>query len=539
MAAAYDYIVVGAGSAGCVLANRLTEDGASVLLLEAGGSDRHPYVQVPIGVGKLRQHSLFDWNYMTEPEPHLNGRQIAMLRGKVLGGSSSVNMMAYTRGHRGDFDRWAREGAMGWAYADLLPYFRRSESWAEGPDPWRGGEGPLSTCWAGTGDPIFEAFKEASAACGWPAIRDFNGQDSVGLAEVQRTVRNGRRASSSAAYLRPALKRPGLTLRTGALVLGVTMQGTRATGVEFGSRGFVERAEATREVILSGGVFNSPQLLLLAGIGPARHLRDLGIEVRADLPVGRNLSDHLFVHLSWARREPGPFHASMRLDRTAVNMARAFAFGTGPATRLPTGMMAFLKTRPDLDVPDLEFIFRASPLRAHNWFPGWKAAYRDEYAISPTLLHPQSRGQVTLRSRNPAEPIRINMNYLAEPQDIQTLREGFRHAREIGNQQAMDPFRLTETDPGPETKTDAEIDAWIRKSVGTVMHPLGTCRMGRGPEAVVDPDLKVRGIEGLRVVDASVFPDMPSAHINAAVMAVAERAADLIRGRAPLAPANV
>ena len=536
----YDYIIAGAGSAGCVLASRLTEDeGATVLLLEAGGSDRHPYIQVPIGIGKLQQHQMFDWGYATEPEPHLNGRRIRVLRGKVLGGSSSINIMAYTRGHRGDFDRWAREGATGWAYADVLPYFRRSETWEDGEDPWRGGSGPLDTRSGRSKDPLFDALREAAIQAGWPATDDLNGAETVGIGRIQQTIRNGLRASSSAAYLKPVLKRPGLSLLTDAMVTRVMMRGTRAAGVEFVHQGIAQQATAAREVILCGGVFNSPQLLMLSGIGPAGHLRDLGVTPLVDLPVGQNLRDHLSVGVQWAREDRGPFHQEMRIDRTAINMARAWLFGTGPGTVLPSRLMAFIKTHPKLEAPDLEFIFRAAPLNVHPWFPGWKRAYEDGYAIRPVLLHPRSQGDMTLRSSDPRAPVRIRHNFLAEPEDIQTLREGFRRARDLGNRKPMDPFRGREASPGPEVNTDAEVDAWIRNTVVTVNHPLGTCAMGRGPNAVVDPDLTVRGIEGLRVVDASVFPDMPSAHINAAVMMVAERASDLIRGRAPLAPANV
>jgi choline dehydrogenase-like flavoprotein len=539
-AVGYDYIIVGAGSAGCVLANRLTEDaGARVLLLEAGHSDRHPYIQIPLGLGKLQQHRMFDWGYATEPEPYLNNRRLTVLRGKVLGGSSSINVMAYTRGHRGDYDRWARNGAIGWSYADALPYFKRSETWEDGENAWRGGSGPMGTQWAKAKDPIFNAWREAGALAGRPATEDFNAIEPLGFARVQYTIRHGRRASASAAYLRLALQRPNLAVRSGALATRVLMRGTRATGVEFIHQGATVEAEASREVILCGGVFNSPQLLMLSGIGPAEHLREIGIAPLVDLPVGRNLQDHLAVALMFRRRDIGPFHREMRADPAAINMARAWLFGTGPATTLPITLMAFLKTQPDLDVPDIEFIFRAAPLDARPWFPGWKSAYQDGYSVRPVLLHPRSRGDVTLRSPDPLAPVRIRHNFLSDPADIAKLREAFRLAREVAYQTPLEPFRGQEISPGPDVQSDADIDAWIRKTVITVNHPLSTCPMGRGPDAVLDQDLKVYGTEGLRVVDASSMPDMPSAHTNAGVIMLAERTSDLILGRPPLAPANV
>jgi 4-pyridoxate dehydrogenase len=533
-AVGYDYIIVGAGSAGCVLANRLTEDdGARVLLLEAGGRDDHPYIRIPLGLGKLQEHQMFDWGYKTEPEPNLNGRQLTVLRGKVLGGSSSVNVMAYTRGHPGDYDRWAREGATGWSYADVLPYFKRSETWEGGENGWRGGSGPLGTRWTRMRDPINDAWLEAARIAGWPTTDDHNGPQSEGFARSQHTIRHGQRASASAAYLRPVLKRPNLALRVAAHATRLLTRGTRAAGVEFIHGGTIVRAEAMREVILCGGTFNSPQLLMLSGIGPAAHLRQLGISPLVDLPVGQNLRDHLVVVLTWQRQGTGPFLREMRLDRMAISMARAYLSGTGPATDLPLGLYAFLKTRPDLEVPDIEFMFRAAPPDAHAWFPGWKSAYQDGYSIRPALLQPRSRGEVLLRSADPLEPVRILPNFLSEPEDLATLREAYRRGRELASQRPLDPFRGREVSPGPEVRTAAEVDAWIRNTVITVNHPLGTCAMGRGPEAVLDPELRVRGIDGLRVVDASAFPDMPSAHINAGVMMLAEKASDLIRGNRP------
>lgn len=530
---AYDYVVVGGGSAGCVLAHRLSEDPeVRVLLLEAGGADWDPLIHIPLGVGKIWQKRLHDWGYDTEPEPNLNQRSIEVLRGKVLGGCSSINFMAHIRGHRGDYDRWERSGLSGWSYPNLLPYFKRTETWQDGSAPHRGANGPIGVCYTNRIDPLAGAILEAAQSAGFPIYDDVNGGEPEGFGLSQSTIAQGHRASAAVAYLRPIRGRENLKLELCALATRILFEGQRAVGVEYLKGGALLQARAERELILAGGAINSPQLLMLSGIGDADQLRPIGIAMKLHLPgVGANLQDHLSATVAHSRKGESRLAHTLRADRIAWAMLRAYFTGKGPATELPGGVTAVIRSRAGLGSPDLQFMFRGAAIDARPWLPGLGRGWRDSFSLRAALLHPESRGTVSLTSADARQKVRIRARFLSEPRDLSTLCEGVRIARNIFRQKPLDAFRAEESSPGVHRTSDEDIAAFIRETAVTVHHPAGTCRMGEDELAVVDPELKVRGIECLRVVDASVMPDLVSGNINACVLAIAERASDLIRGR--------
>lgn len=536
----YDYVIAGAGTAGCVLAGRLSEDPQlRVLLLEAGGPDSDPLIHIPLGIGKLWQERRHDWGYNTEPEPHLNGRSVELPRGKVLGGCSSINAMLYVRGHRGDYDRWARAGLSGWSYADALPYFKRTESWQAGENTWRGGSGPVGTDFTDPVDPIADAVLAAARSAGLGNSDDYNAEVQEGFARSQSTVAGGKRASASVAYLRPAMRRGNLTVRSRALATRVLMEANKAVGIEYLNDGRTEKAYTARGVLVAGGAINSPQLLMLSGIGDAARLREHGIAPAVHLPgVGANLQDHVFVRAGYVRKDESPQRRALRMDRLVLAMLRAHFFGSGPATRVPGAVMGFVRTRPEREVPDIQLGFRSIGLEARPWWPGLGPGWQDGFSFLVTLLHPESRGRVELASADPRQAVRIFTNFLSAAADADALARGIRMARDVARQPALDRFRGNEILPGAKAKSDAELLSYIRSVASTLHHASGTCRMGRDEMAVVDAELMVRGCERLRVVDASVMPDLVSGNTNACVLMIAERASDLIRGRAPLAPGH-
>ena len=545
MAAArsYDYIIIGAGSAGCCLANRLTEDtDVRVMVLEAGGWDRDPLIHIPLAWGKIFQERLHDWMYWSEPEPHMDGRSIECARGKVIGGSSSINVMGYVRGNRGDYDRWANSGLTQWSYAHALPYFKRQESWEGGETEYRGGDGPIATRYTRYEDPLIEAFREAGSLSGHPSTEDYNGAQQHGFGRTQSTVVKGHRASAATAYLRPALGRKNLQVETGAMVTRLVFEANRAVGVEYEKDGQKAVLRAEREVLLCGGVINSPQVLMLSGIGDPDELKQHDIPVKLGLKgVGKNLQDHLSVGVEYARKGMGPFPPRMRIDNITREMAQAYFLGTGPATDLPGGVMGFIKSSQAKTMPDIQILFRMAPVGLKPYWPFIQQPSADSFGPRAVLLRPTSRGAVQLASTDPRAKMRIQQNFLGTDADVKLIREGVRMVRDICRQKPVQEFATGELAPGSGAESDADIDAHVRKIGATAHHPLGTCKMGvdNDPTAVVDPECNVRGVDGLRVVDAAVMPDMVGANINATVLMIAEKAADMIRGRPTLAPVNV
>jgi choline dehydrogenase len=523
----HDYVIVGAGSAGCVLAGRLSEEGASVLLLEAGGKDRSPNIKIPAAFAK-QFHTKLDWDFETEPEPGCEGRRLYVPRGKSLGGSSSMNAMLYVRGRPLDFDGWREAGCPGWGWDDVEPYFRRSEGRATGADEVHGGDGPLQVTNPRSPSPLTKRMIDAAQTAGIPFTRDYNSPEQDGVGWAQVTQKGGRRWSAADAYLRPALNRPNLAVETGAHVLGLELRGERAHGVRYrDKRGREQVAEAGLEVILSAGSICSPQILLLSGIGPEAGLREAGIEPKAVLPgVGENLQDHVYCVGIWESSEGGSLADAEKPKAVLEYLTRR----SGPLSSSVAEALAFLRTKPGLPAADIELHLAPAYFNEHG-----ADTYDDGHAltIGPTLLTPKSRGRVWLSSSDPFAKPRILGNHLTEADDVAAMVAGMKRSREIAASEPLASIISREFFPGPAVGADDDeaIEADIRHRAELIYHPVGTCRMGSDDEAVVDPELKVRGVEGLRVVDASVMPTITGGNTHAPTVMIAERAADLIRGR--------
>ncbi|HVY80095.1 MAG TPA: GMC family oxidoreductase N-terminal domain-containing protein [Steroidobacteraceae bacterium] len=528
----YDYVIVGAGSAGCVLANRLTEDAnVQVLLLEAGGADRHPLLAMPLGFLAAARSPTLDWGYASEPEPHMNGRSLPLPRGKILGGCSTINGMIYMRGHPRDYDEWRELGCTGWSHADVLPYFRKMESSWRGASDVHGAAGPLTVQRVDSkrlvGDPVWRAARVA----GHEPVSDFSLEPATGFGGCEVTVdRNGRRASTARAYLRPSLGRPNLTVLTGATVTRILMRERRASGVAYIRNGAAEQVQARREVILSCGAYNSPHLLMLSGIGPAAHLREHGLEVVHDLPgVGRNLAEHPVVYAEFATREPITFLNSLRLDRLVGSALRWAIRGTGPLASLVCSCVLMVKTRAGLARPDIQLMVLPVRLDARPWLPGFGARQMHVFSVMVIQLHPESRGRVELRTADPADRPKISLNLLATRNDLAELRRGIGVVRELFATSPLAELIAREVRPGAHVRDEDALDAYLRNNVRVTQHPVGTCAMGVSAHSVVCPRLRVHGVEALRVVDASIMPTIPGGNTNAPVIMIAEKAADMIR----------
>ncbi|MBW3243004.1 choline dehydrogenase [Epibacterium sp. DP7N7-1] len=528
-----DYVIVGAGSAGCAMAYRLSEAGKSVLVIEHGGTDAGPFIQMPGALSYPMNMSMYDWGYKSQPEPHLGGRELVTPRGKVIGGSSSINGMVYVRGHAGDYNHWAESGATGWSYADVLPYFKRMECWDDrghGGDPdWRGSDGPLHVTRGPRDNPLHDAFVKAGQQAGYPVTKDYNGEQQEGFGPMEMTVYKGRRWSAANAYLKPALKRDNCTMIR-ALARKVVIEDGRAVGVEVERGGQIEVIRAGAEVILAASSLNSPKLLMLSGIGPAAHLAEHGIEVVADRPgVGQNLQDHLEFYFQFASKLPITLYKYWNLFGKALVGAQWLFTKTGLGASNQFESAAFIRSEKGIDYPDIQYHFLPIAVR----YDGQAAAEGHGFQAHVGPMRSASRGEVTLASADPNAAPKILFNYMSTEQDWIDFRKCVRLTREIFAQEAMKPYLKHEIQPGSDLQTDEEIDGFLREHVESAYHPCGTCKMGAvdDPMAVVDPECRVIGVEGLRVADSSIFPRITNGNLNGPSIMTGEKASDHILGR--------
>jgi choline dehydrogenase len=532
-----DYVIVGAGSAGCAMAYRLAEAGKRVTVIEHGGSDAGPFIQMPGALSYPMNMGIYDWGFATESEPHLGGRVLATPRGKVVGGSSSINGMVYVRGHARDYDTWAEMGADGWSYADVLPYFKRMEASHGGSGPeFRGTDGPLHITRGPRENPLFDAFIEAGAQAGYPVTADYNGQQQEGFGPMEATIWKSRRWSAANAYLKPAIAGGNVQVVRG-LARRVVLEGKRAVGVEVDSRAGRQVIRAAREVILAASSINSPKLLMLSGIGPAAHLQEHGIEVVADRPgVGANLQDHLEIYMQFSASQPVTLFKYWNLWGKAWVGAQWLFTGKGPGASNQFEACAFIRSKAGVEYPDIQYHFLPIAVR----YDGKAVAAGHGFQAHVGPMRSKSRGSVTLRSGNPTDAPVIRFNYMSDPSDWEDFRACIRLTREIFGQEAFRPFLKEELQPGPQYQTDAELDEFLREHVESAYHPCGTCRMGRAsdPLAVVDPECRVIGVEGLRVADSSIFPQVTNGNLNGPSIMTGEKAADHILGRTPLPASN-